>query len=97
MLQPLPLKILIILLGRCLSPMQVEHFLGLAEEWFDVTRLHDEVPAPWRVHDVIVVLLRLRPAAEDEGGVEEGVETGEQGEALSRMQLADVKQVSSGI
>ena len=39
----------------------MEHFLGLADEWFDVTRLHSEVPGPWRVHDVIVVLLRLRP------------------------------------
>ena len=75
--------------------MQVEHFLGLAEEWFDVTRLHDEVPAPWRVYDVIVVLLKLRLAAVEEEGVEEGGETGEPGEALSRMQLADVEQASS--
>ena len=60
-----------------------------------MTRLHDEVPAPWRVHDVIVVLLKLWPAAVEEGGAEEGGETGEQGEALSRMQLADVEQASS--
>jgi hypothetical protein len=32
----------------------------LAEEKFEVTQLHEQVPDPWRVPDVIVVLLQLK-------------------------------------
>ncbi|GAX80365.1 hypothetical protein CEUSTIGMA_g7804.t1 [Chlamydomonas eustigma] len=42
------------------NPDEVQHFLGLAEEKFEVTHLHDQVPDPWRVPDVIVVLLKLK-------------------------------------
>lgn len=43
--------------------VQVEHFLSLAEEAFEVTRLQKQVPKAWRVHDSLVVMLRLKSSS----------------------------------
>ena len=40
--------------------VQVEHFLSLAEEAFEGTRIQKQVPKAWRVHDSLVVMLRLK-------------------------------------
>eukprot|EP00798_Chlamydomonas_sp_ICE-L_P022367 gene22367-29469_t len=52
------------------NPEEVHHFLGLAAEKFEVVDLWKEVPEEWRVHDVAVVLLRLKANAAPEEGSE---------------------------
>ncbi|KAG1653004.1 hypothetical protein FOA52_007859 [Chlamydomonas sp. UWO 241] len=42
------------------NPEEVEHFLSMASSDFEVSRLTHEVPREWRVHDSLVVRLRLK-------------------------------------